>query len=187
MNSEKNYKKEIFTLPNILSFFRLILIPIFAYKYIMAESPKDYYMSAGILTISVITDFLDGKIARRFNMISELGKALDPIADKLTHIVIAICLIKKYQIVLGLVILMILKESYMIFMGMYFMKTRNKKLDGAKMFGKVCTTIAFLVLLILVLVPEINNRVVSGLVSTASVAQIVTWFMYIPVFNSMRN
>jgi cardiolipin synthase (CMP-forming) len=187
MDIAKSYRKKILTIPNILSLFRIILIPIFAYVYTKAESSRDYYIAAGILWISVITDFLDGKIARKFNMISDLGKVLDPVADKLTHLVIAICLITRYPFVMWLVLLMILKEAYMAIMSIYILKTRAKKLDGAKMYGKVCTTILFFVLLALVLLPQIKSSVAVILVFLAGISLIITWILYIPEFRKMTN
>lgn len=62
-----------------------MLIPLFCIIYIGADSIIDYYVAAGIVIISAVTDFLDGKIARRFYMITEFEKIIDPMADKLTH------------------------------------------------------------------------------------------------------
>ena len=72
--------KQILTIPNILSLLRLALIPFIVWSY----SIKKFIASAILIVISGITDVVDGFIARKFNMVSDLGKALDPIADKLT-------------------------------------------------------------------------------------------------------
>ncbi|MCD7894757.1 MAG: CDP-alcohol phosphatidyltransferase family protein [Erysipelotrichaceae bacterium] len=85
-------KKEIFSIPNILSYFRIVLVPVFIYVYFHAESQQDHLLSAGILILSSLSDLFDGMIARRFDMITELGKLIDPIADKLTQLVVAIAL-----------------------------------------------------------------------------------------------
>lgn len=61
------------------------MIPVFCYLYITAQTPREYLYAAAVVLLSSLTDFFDGKIARHFHMITELGKALDPIADKLTH------------------------------------------------------------------------------------------------------
>ena len=81
----RDWKKEICTIPNMLSIFRLVLIPVYIYIYLNATESYHYSIAAGILAISCLTDMIDGKIARKFNMISELGKVLDPLADKLTQ------------------------------------------------------------------------------------------------------
>ena len=78
-----NWKREICTIPNLLSLFRLTLIPVYLNLYLNAQTTRDYTMSAVILGVSCMTDLVDGKIARRYNMISNVGKVLDPLADKL--------------------------------------------------------------------------------------------------------
>ena len=73
------YQKKIITIPNILSFFRLCLIPVIVWLYTVKQ---DYLWTLLILLLSAITDIVDGIIARKFNMISDFGKAFDPVADK---------------------------------------------------------------------------------------------------------
>ena len=81
----KDWKKQIFSIPNLLSFFRILLIPVYIAIYLNAEKTTDYYIAGCILAISCLTDLVDGWIARRFNMVTTLGKVLDPLADKLTQ------------------------------------------------------------------------------------------------------
>ena len=93
----KDWKKEVFTIPNFLSLFRLLLIPVYIIIYLNAEEITDYYIAGGILAVSCLTDLVDGQIARRFNMISTVGKVLDPLADKLTQLALIHCLATKYN------------------------------------------------------------------------------------------
>ena len=139
---KKFSKKEIFSIPNMMGYFRILLIPVFCYLYITAESEKDYMWAAFVVLISSLTDLFDGKIARRFNMITELGKALDPVADKLTHAALAVCLATRYPLMWLLIALMAVKEGYMGIMGILFFR-KGKMLDGAMWFGKVCTALLF--------------------------------------------
>ena len=81
----KDWKKEILTIPNLLSLFRLLLIPVYVSIFLNASVPAHYYRSGSILALSCLTDLIDGKIARRFNMISRVGQVLDPLADKITQ------------------------------------------------------------------------------------------------------
>ena len=91
-------KKNIFTIPNILSSFRVILAFVFLIVFYQSGlDNRESYLTA-IILISALTDFLDGKIARKFNMVSELGKILDPIADKITQGVLILCLMKEYPL-----------------------------------------------------------------------------------------
>ena len=111
-------KEEFFSIPNCMGYFRILLIPFFCVIYLKADSMKDYYLAAGIVAISTITDFLDGKVARKFHMITEFGKFLDPLADKLTHGAIALCLAFRYEAMRYLVALMLVKEGFMAVMGL---------------------------------------------------------------------
>ena len=86
--------KNIFTIPNILSIFRLLLLPVIVYTYM---NQKDYVLTGVLLLVSGITDLLDGYIARTFHMISDLGKILDPVADKATQAVVLLCLITRFR------------------------------------------------------------------------------------------
>ena len=72
----KDWKKDLFTIPNVLSLFRLLLIPVYVVLYLKAEKPEDYFLAAAILAVSCLTDLIDGKIARHFNMISNTGKII---------------------------------------------------------------------------------------------------------------
>ena len=103
--------KERFSIPNLMGYFRLLLIPVFCYLYLAKEA---YHWAAGVVLLSSLTDLFDGMIARKFNMITNLGKALDPIADKLTHGALALCLAFRYPQMWVLFGLMVLKEGYMV-------------------------------------------------------------------------
>ena len=85
--------KELFNIPNCLCYLRIILIPIFLHRYFLAGSKEDYYICATILIISGLSDFLDGYIARHYQMITDFGKVIDPIADKLTQFTVAFVLV----------------------------------------------------------------------------------------------
>ena len=89
--------QEVFTIPNILSYFRILLIPLFVYWYLSAETPAQFFRAAVVLGISGLTDTFDGRIARRFNQITELGILLDPVADKLTEGAVVLCLLTRYS------------------------------------------------------------------------------------------
>lgn len=110
---EKIKKQEIWSIPNCMGYFRILLIPVFCVIYLNADSVRDYYLAAGIVLVSTITDLFDGKVARKFNMVTELGKFVDPFADKLTHGAVALCLCTRYKRMIWLVVLMAIKEGFM--------------------------------------------------------------------------
>lgn len=183
---KKFSKKEIFSIPNMMGYFRILLIPVFCYLYITAESEKDYMWAAFVVLISSLTDLFDGKIARRFNMITELGKALDPVADKLTHAALAVCLATRYPLMWLLIALMAVKEGYMGIMGILFLR-KGKMLDGAMWFGKVCTALLFVGLLVLFLFPALPEIFVNTLIAVMMTVMAVTLFLYVPVFRKMKE
>lgn len=156
----KNWKKEIFTIPNLLSLFRLVLIPVYASVYLTATENYQFLLAGAILAVSCLTDMIDGKIARKFNMITTLGKVLDPLADKLTQLTLTICLSMKYPVLYPVLGLFVLKELFQLVLGVVFLR-KGKMLPGALMAGKICTTVLFISLIALVLMPNMYPAVVT--------------------------
>lgn len=155
-----NWKKEVFTIPNFLSLFRLLLIPVYLYLYLIAQSTADYVAAGSVLALSCLTDLVDGKIARKFNMISKLGIVLDPVADKATQASLLICLSKNHPILYPVLWLLLIKESFQLIAGIAAY-TKGKMLPGALLIGKICTTVLFVCLICMVLFPDIPDRVVN--------------------------
>lgn len=156
----KNWKKEIFTIPNLLSFFRLILIPVYMVIYLKAQQAVDYIIAGTILAISCLTDMVDGKIARKFNMITTFGKFLDPLADKLTQFALLLCLALRYPVLWTVFSLFVLKELFQLFAGIITVK-HGYILKGALISGKICTAVLFTSLVAMVLFPEIGLKTVN--------------------------
>lgn len=152
----KNWKKEIFSIPNILSFFRLLLIPVYITIYLNATTQEHYILAATILAVSCLTDLVDGKIARKFNMITTLGKILDPLADKATQLALILCLAIRNPLLWILIALFVAKEGFMVIAGGIRMK-KGQMLKGALMTGKICTTILFISLIVMVLLPGLSD------------------------------
>ena len=175
-------KKDIITLPNLLSLFRLILIPVYIVMYLNAQSSRDYYFCAGVLTLSCITDMLDGQIARRFNMISAVGKFLDPVADKATQFAMTLCLAIRYPLLWGVLILLVIKEIYQLIAASYWLK-RGYMLKGALMTGKVCTTVLFVSLVFLVMFPTVDIQVVNIIAIVDFAFLMVAFIHYIITFS----
>ena len=146
----KDWKKEILTTPNFLSFFRLVLIPVYMSIYLNAQVTRDYIWAGTILAISCATDAVDGKIARKFNMITTFGKFLDPLADKLTQFSLLLCLAIQHPVLWAVFSLFVLKELFQLFAGILTVK-HGYILKGALISGKVCTTILFISLVAMVI------------------------------------
>lgn len=173
----KNWKKEILSIPNLLSLFRLVLIPVYMTLYLRAKVLTDYFVAAAVLAVSCLTDAIDGKIARHFNMITTVGKILDPMADKATQFALTVCVSVKYPILWILVALFVCKESFQLIAGLITLR-KGKMLTGALMSGKVCTTILFMSLIILVLVPNLHSHAIYAITVIDSAAMIVAFIGY---------
>ena len=158
----KDWKKEVFTIPNLLSLFRLALIPVYIAVYLNAEEDWQYYVAGAILAVSCVTDLIDGKIARRFHMISTVGKVLDPLADKATQFTLTLCLSVHYPALRPVLVLFVIKEGFQLIVGIIHFR-KGKMLPGALMAGKICTTILFVSLIALVLFPGIPLSAVNAI------------------------
>lgn len=174
-----NWKKDIFTIPNLLSAFRLILIPVYITIYLRADQPMDYMLAAAVLAVSCLTDLVDGKIARKFNLISTVGKLLDPVADKATQFSLMVCLALEYPIIWSLIFLFIIKEGFQLAaMLIFYMK--GKMLKGALLSGKISTTILFISLIIMVLFHDvITQNVVHLLTGIDSFFMMIAFIHYV--------
>lgn len=177
-------KSEIFTIPNLLSVVRVLLIPLFMSLYFNSQTTAQYYTAAVVILISGLTDLLDGVIARKFNQVSEIGKALDPIADKLTQAGILICLISRYKTIIPLVCLFVGKELYMGIMSLILLR-KGKKLDGAKWFGKVSTAVFYLCMVCLVAFPALPLWAVNTMIVVTGLCLLYSLISYIPEYNAL--
>lgn len=173
----KNWKRELFSIPNLLSLFRLVLIPVYIYIYLTATQPQHYYIAGAILAVSCLTDMVDGKIARRFNMITTVGKVLDPLADKMTQLALTICLSTHYPVLYPVLVLFLIKEFFQLFAAIINYK-RGKALDGALMAGKICTTVLFISLILLVLFPDLKPGIVDTIAIIDGIFLTVAFIQY---------
>ncbi len=176
-----NWKKEIFTIPNMLSMFRLALIPLYISIYLNAKDSADYYLASAILAVSCLTDLIDGQIARRFHMISTVGKVLDPFADKITQFTLVLCLAVRHKVLWGIVILLIIKELFQLIAGIIVFK-QGQMLKGAQFTGKICTTVLFVSLILMVMLPELSPAIVNWIALIDGIFLLVAFGDYLIVY-----
>ncbi|NBJ88738.1 CDP-alcohol phosphatidyltransferase family protein [Acutalibacter sp. 1XD8-36] len=139
MPQNKANASRIITVPNGMSVLRILLVPVFAAFYLNGNLPA----AVTTLVISGVTDMLDGLIARRFNQITDLGKMLDPFADKLTQGVVALCIAIRFPSIRPLLLLFILKELLMLSCAVVLLK-KHKRPCAAKWYGKVATVMFYM-------------------------------------------
>lgn len=178
---KKYTKKEIFSIPNIMGYFRILMIPVFCYLYL-----HDRFTAAVIvLVVSSLTDLFDGMVARKFNMVTELGKMLDPVADKLTHAALALCLAFRFPLMWALILLMCVKEGYMAVQGLRLLKAGEEPY-GAMWYGKICTAFLFVSMIILFVFPNISMIAANVLIIAAMCIMTLTWIFYIHNFHKEK-
>ena len=173
----RSWKKELFTIPNLLSFFRIALIPVYMIIYLNANENYHYYVSGAILAVSCLTDMIDGKIARKFNMISTFGKFLDPLADKATQFTLIVCLALRYPVLWYLVCPFVAKEIFQLVAAAVAYK-KGKMLDGALLSGKLCTTVLFISLILMIMIPSFSNTTVSIITCIDTVFVLIAFVDY---------
>ena len=128
--------KDFLKVPNLLSMFRIILLPIFLYTFL---TDKSIYLTMCILILSGLTDILDGFIARHFNQVSELGKILDPLADKVTQICILFALWFK-ELVPGFIVGILFGKEFLMLLGAIYLKGVLKtNIIPSNKWGKIAT------------------------------------------------
>lgn len=173
--------KEYFSIPNLMGYFRILLIPVYLFLYIRAETTEEYYMAAVVLLVSFLTDLFDGKIARRFDMVTEFGKILDPVADKLTQGAMTISFSYKYPAMGILLFVFLGKEYLMAILGLYMMK-KNYRMDGAQKHGKVCTAVLDLVMILVLILPGMSILIVNVLAGIAIIVMLSSLALYLKMY-----
>jgi len=180
-------KNEIFTVPNILVYIRILLMPVFVVMYINASDTADYVMAFVVMVLAFITDFLDGQIARRFNCVTDLGKIIDPVADKLYQFAVALCLMIKYPAMTSVAVVLFVKEISMGIMGLVLI-SKGGKVFGAKWYGKISTGFVDLSMVFLLLAPlfglTISSAATNALIYACDAILIFAAIMYFRLFAS---
>lgn len=140
-------------IPNLLTALRLILVPIFPLVY-FSDMENAHYFALIIFITAGLTDFLDGYIARKYNFITPFGTAFDPLADKLMLLMALISLYRDGVIPLWVLTIMVFKEMFMIFTGIYLFMRKEKLVIPANVFGKLATAVFSLSVVLLILTPK---------------------------------
>lgn len=166
-------KIKVFTIPNIMSMFRICLIPLFIYFYLSEHDYKAFF----ILVISGLTDVVDGFIARRFNMVSAVGKALDPISDKMTQVAMLYCLLNRFAAMWIPFLFMIIKELSSAVMAFIAIKTTGE-VHGADWHGKLTTVSLYTMMSLHILWPNMPPVLSNLLVGICVVIMVNSMVLY---------
>ena len=170
--------RKIFTIPNLLSAFRLVLVPVFVWAYIVKDNSL---LATLVLAVSGITDMLDGQIARRFNMVSDLGKMLDPIADKVTQGVVMICMLSRFPAMWVPLGLLVVKDAFVGITNLMIIR-RTGQIEGASFHGKVASCFLDGLVLLHVLWSGMPDWLSITLITLTTLVMLLSLFLY-----GMRN
>ena len=181
MKNDAKGKEQILTIPNLLSLIRIIMIPFIVWAYLGLENE---YLVLGLIILSALTDIVDGFIARRFHMVSDFGKILDPIADKLTQGTVLICLALEYKLIRILIIIFAVKELIMGVMGAITLK-KYGEVNSAKWYGKVTTTLLYAVMMCLVVFPNIGEVVANILICICIAVVVLSLLLYMNFYRGV--
>lgn len=167
-------RREVLTIPNALSLFRLVLIPFILRAYCVYRSSR---WTVGLIVLSGLTDVADGYIARHFNMVSDLGKVLDPVADKLTQGAMVVCLFERTHWMALLFVLLALREAALAAWGIIALH-RTDTINCSKWHGKLCTGVIYVTMSCLILFPQIPDAAAQIMVLVCSALVVLTGTLY---------
>ena len=171
-------------IPNTLTSLRIVLIPVFLWRFLTAQTREEFYAAAGILVFSGLSDTLDGTIARKCNMITQLGKILDPVADKLTLGAVILALWIKRPHLWPLYVLLIAKEFFMLLGGIKLHRTQVA-IQSAKWFGKLSTIVFYLIMIVVVARPDISDGTLLKMLLVLLFFMLFSFVQYVLVFKRL--
>ena len=183
--------KKILNVPNVLSLLRILLAPLFMVAYFSKSWPNHIVWAIIILGFSGVTDVVDGIIARRFNMITELGQVLDPVADKLTQGLVVISLAVVHPQFVFLFILLAAKELSMLLALVRLMKAKQKPI-AAQWWGKVSTVVVFSSMALTLIFYDLLDLnppdfILTALIIIAGICLVFSLFNYYPIYKQLEN
>ncbi len=151
-SGESSLSNRALTIPNLISLIRILLITPFVVFFL----DKEYLIATIIIVVSGISDCFDGMIARKFNQESELGKILDPLADKLTLLAVGVCLVVIEPYFLPIVVILVAKDLLML-IGSSKVVKKGIIVPKSKWYGKLGTVMFYVSVTFIVLMEVIQN------------------------------
>ena len=163
-------------LPNLISCTRILMVPLFVFFYVDGK----VLLSMCVLLLCGLSDVLDGMIARRMNMVTELGKILDPVADKLIQGAMMLCLAYAYPVLWMLLAFLVFKELILGAVGIYVMKCKGF-VCSSRWYGKLCTVFIYGAMLLLLLFPQ-TGAAVNALAMCCAGLMLMSMLLYLHGF-----
>lgn len=170
--------------PNILTLIRLAMIPVFIWIF-FSQMEQSRYLALAVYAFASFTDFVDGQIARRFNVVSELGKVLDPLADKLLQITVVVSFFFKGYIPWYIPAIVLIKEAFMIVSGLILYNKKTRVVIPANWYGKIATVVFTASIILMFFFP--GNTWVLGLMIAAMVLRVVAIISYVYTYRRLEQ
>ena len=160
-----------------MSYFRILLVPAFVVLYTNGYN----ILSIVMVALSALTDVFDGIVARKTGQVTDLGKILDPIADKTMQFAMLFCVVMRYHWVLILIVIFGAKELISLaFSGYLF--AHNKNIGGAMWCGKICTVILYGVMLAFIILPEVTAPFDTMLIGFSAAFMLLAFVIYMNAY-----
>lgn len=156
--------------PNALTVIRFLLIPIIVIACVQGQ----YILAIAVLSISGLTDILDGTIARKYNYITDFGKLMDPLADKATQISLLTTLFIKGAIPIWILAVVVLKEFCMV-SGASFLYGKELVVSS-KWYGKLATVLFYVAMVISLLLEQIGNTT-NNIIKAIGIADTIIYYL----------
>ena len=174
----KMKRSDIWSIPNLISYARILLMPVYVVLSLTATTQSDYVKSSFLLIFISGTDFLDGYVARKWNMVTELGKLMDPFADKLFQLAIALTLLKRIPGMWAVFIVFMVKELTLTYIAVYFYSKYRRKMDGAMWCGKLSSAVFYFMTFVMALCPPLPNVVYYVMESLMIITLLISFIVY---------
>ena len=178
---------DLVTIPNLLSYMRLILVVPFVYFFIrgLYDDPRHYITAAVCIGVSGLTDCFDGLLARKLNQVTSLGKILDPLADKITLIAVAVCMVIYIPALLPLMLILFVKDFTMLICGLVLL-VKKIPLPASRWYGKVATVVFYISVTVIIFLKAVyqyeNPNLVLVLFCITAAIMVFALFKYSKMF-----
>jgi len=164
-------------IPNILSTFRLALVPVFVTVYFNGSENSHVY-ATGVYILAAFTDFLDGRIARKYNLVSKLGRILDPLGDKIMTFAVLLCITIDKLVPPWAVVVFFVKEGLMA-VGGFIIYKKYCDMPPANIIGKSATVVFIVVCALLMLIRDIPRVYARAMISVAIIVMLAAFVSYL--------
>ncbi len=175
-------RKNVFTVPNLLSFSRLLMVPLLVAFLLRGDRAGAFC----VLALSALTDVADGCVARAFHMVSDLGKVLDPLADKVTQAALIFSLALRRKILFLLFGLLFVRESVMAAVGGIMFK-KTGRVSSSLWYGKLSTVSVYLTAFLILVFPSVPSPLLTGMTALSCCLVLLSMFLYCARFTRITK